>query len=346
MTTNPYPKIRFTFLAAALLVLTTVGCNCNKNSKIVDVSGIALELDFQRFDVDLMALDTTSLAASVATLHAQYPDFFPLYCQQMMGFGIPEKQDSMLLSNIAAFVQEPTVRALFDTVQKQYSDTRKLEQELTEALKHYKYYFPNAHVPKVVGFVSYFGWSTITYDTTVLGLGLDMHMGSDFEYPTNIPLYIQQALHPEYLLPQAVKVLAGMRYDFDNTEGTLLSKMVSNGKRLYFTDLLLPRTADYLKMDYLQEQIEWCKTNEPEIWKFFVDKELLYTTGALDHRKYLEQGPTTAGMPQDSPGNVGTWVGWQIVKAYMKQFPETTFDLLMALDAQTMLAMSKYKPKR
>lgn len=346
MTTHSSYLFRLAPIAAALFVITAIGCNCNKNRKIVDVSGVSVQLNFQRFDVDLMQLDTTQVAAALPALMQQYPDFFPLYCKEMMGFGNPATQDSMVVQNLTTYLKEPTVRALFDTVQQLYSDTKTLESDLEQAFKHYKYYFPDAEVPKVVTFISYFGWSTVTYDTTVLGIGLDMHLPLGFDYPPNIPMFIQQALTPDYLMPHVVKVLAGMRYNFDDNQGTLLSKMVNNGKRLYFADLLLPRTADYLKIDYLQEQVEWCKANEPEIWKFFVDRELLYTTATLEHRKYLEQGPTTAGMPADSPGNVGSWLGWQIVNTYMQKFPETTFDELMALDAQSMLALSKYKPKR
>lgn len=333
-------------IALGTVMLITIGCNCNKSRKIVDVSGIELELNYQRFDVDLMSLDTVDITSGIKKLTQQYPAFFPFYTGQLMGFGVPNANDSALATNLNLFLKEPTVRALFDTVQFYYQDNEQLQRELATALKHYKYHFPDAEVPKVVTFVSYFGYSTVTYDTTILALGLDMHLGADFTYPANIPLFVQQALRPEYLLPHAMKVLAGMRYDFDSEEGTLLSKMVNQGKRLYFTDLMLPRTAEYLKIDYLQEEIEWCKANEPEIWKFFIDRELLYTTGALDHRKYLEQGPSTAGMPADAPGNIGSWVGWQIVQAYMEQFPETTFDELMQIDAQTLLARSKYKPKR
>jgi hypothetical protein len=51
-------------------------------------------------------------------------------------------------------------------------------------------------------------------------------------------------------------------------------------------------------------------------------------------------------MPPESPGNIGTWVGHQIIKAYMKKHPEKTFvDVMqMTMDSQTFLRESGYKP--
>ena len=59
------------------------------------------------------------------------------------------------------------------------------------------------------------------------------------------------------------------------------------------------------------------------------------------------EGPSAAGMSDESPGEVGTWMGLQIVKSYMAQHPEVTLDKLIAMqiDEQKILQESKYKPK-
>jgi hypothetical protein len=28
-------------------------------------------------------------------------------------------------------------------------------------------------------------------------------------------------------------------------------------------------------------------------------------------------GPTSQGLPMEAPGNIGSWVGWQIIKKYV-----------------------------
>jgi hypothetical protein len=54
-----------------------------------------------------------------------------------------------------------------------------------------------------------------------------------------------------------------------------------------------------------------------------------------------------AGLSEESPGNIGTWVGWQIVKAYAAQHPDMTVEQIVndKKEPQQILQESKYKPK-
>ena len=62
---------------------------------------------------------------------------------------------------------------------------------------------------------------------------------------------------------------------------------------------------------------------------------------------YVNNGPTSTGMPPESPGNIGSWIGWQIIKKYMHQHPEKKLlDILNDKnDAQTFLRESGYRPR-
>jgi hypothetical protein len=52
-------------------------------------------------------------------------------------------------------------------------------------------------------------------------------------------------------------------------------------------------------------------------------------------------------MPPESPGRTANWIGWQIVKSYMRRNPANTLDdLILEKDAQAILDASKYKPRR
>jgi hypothetical protein len=49
----------------------------------------------------------------------------------------------------------------------------------------------------------------------------------------------------------------------------------------------------------------------------------------------------------EAPGEIGNWMGLQIVRAYMLRHPDTSLDQLLAMqDAQQLLEASRYKPKR
>ncbi len=76
-----------------------------------------------------------------------------------------------------------------------------------------------------------------------------------------------------------------------------------------------------------------------------IDNNLLYVKETPEIMKYMGESPFIQGFPEGSPGRVGHWVGWQIVKAYMEKNPSLTLtELMNEKDAQKILNDSKYKP--
>jgi hypothetical protein len=123
--------------------------------------------------------------------------------------------------------------------------------------------------------------------------------------------------------------------------------MIHNGKKLYILQSLMPATPDTVIMNYPAEKMKWVKDNERNIWIVFSTQNLLYESSLNKIQKLIGPSPDSPGMPHDAPGNTGSWLGWQIIKVYMKKFPETTLEQLLALDnAQEILEKSEYKPPR
>ena len=123
--------------------------------------------------------------------------------------------------------------------------------------------------------------------------------------------------------------------------------MVHEGKLLYYLDMVLPDAPDSTKIGYTQTQLNWCKQNEPEIWAFLTEKELLFSNQIREYNKLISEAPSVSGMPPETPGRIGIWVGWQIVRRYMQQNPKVSLDELMQIkDGQKILQGSRYKPKK
>jgi hypothetical protein len=126
---------------------------------------------------------------------------------------------------------------------------------------------------------------------------------------------------------------------------TLIEQMVEQGKRMYVLDLLLPETADTLKTGYTEKQLQGCYDNEPGIWNFFLQNNLLYITDPLQTRDYINDGPRTEALGPASPGNIGLFVGWQIVKKWMGSHENTTPEQLLQTPPKQIFEEAKYKPK-
>jgi hypothetical protein len=74
--------------------------------------------------------------------------------------------------------------------------------------------------------------------------------------------------------------------------------------------------------------------------------KVLYEPLGTRNMKIVTAGPSTDNVFQEAPGQVGNWIGWQIVRAYMKRYPNTDFAELNRLtDAQQFLEKAKYKPR-
>lgn len=337
------------FVWISLISILMISCSDDKRTP--DVSKIKVQLESRRLDRDLFALDTNRLADGLNGLQARYPDFLNFYLDTLMGFNIRgDFSDTAagVQQGLRVFLSHKDYRGLFDTVAAHFPDTRDIEQELTKGFRYMKYYFPDYRVPKLVYFTSGLNsYSAISYDD-IVGVGLDMYLGPHYPFYASVGIaaYLSQRLKPEYIPVDVFKVIYRDDHPFTMDDRNLLDMMIQRGKEQYFLEQVLPFTDDTLRLGYTARQLQWCRENEAQVYNFFVKDNLLYETRLQEVGRYVNDGPGTAKMPPESPGNIGAFVGLQIVRSYMKEHPDVTLpQLLRDQDAQRFLEGSKYKPR-
>ena len=115
---------------------------------------------------------------------------------------------------------------------------------------------------------------------------------------------------------------------------------------MYFLDCIFPDDPDYLKIGYLPDKIKWCKEHENAMWTYLIENKLLYSNDHMNIRRFIGPGPFTSSFTTESPGKAGVWIGWQIVRQYMKKNPQVTLPVLMKEnDSQKILSQSGYAPE-
>lgn len=326
---------------AALIVLN----GCNNDPLDVDTSGLNPEVVFKRLDQDMFALNPASGQTDTEQLKEKYGDFLTDYCQGVLRIGDPESAGFNYA--VAQFITDENMKTLYSDVQDKFEDSSEIESELTTAFSYYLYHFPDSTVPEVVFNISALNYAVVATPTT-LAIGLDMFLGADYAvYPlVGLPQYMIKNMKPQQVVPKAMRGWLQSMYETTSTRNNLLEHMVFEGKLLYCMDALLRETEDSVKIGYSPTEMDWCKTYEARIWAHLVDEELLYNAKYMDINKWINQAPFVSGIPKDSPGRLGQWVGWQIVRNYMKNNPELTIlELMENQDAQQILAQSKYKPR-
>ncbi|MGV3686142.1 MAG: gliding motility lipoprotein GldB [Daejeonella sp.] len=325
--------------------------SCN-NKKGPDVSQIKVEISVERFDRELNTVNTSNIKEKTDELRKKYTWFYDDYMEQMLGVGSPSSGPSYL-NSLAPVLQNPDYLELRSSAEKVFPDFGPHEQDLTEAFKHVRYYYPKQKIPRLITFISGFAVQT-PIGNDYIGIGLDMFLGKEGErfYPAlrqSIPQYIARRFTPENITPRVIEAFAREEmFPEDDKDRNLLSKMIYNGKILYMMDAFMPAAQDTLKIGYTGKQLTWCKENEGGIWAYFLESELLFESDYMKIQKYLTEAPFTPGLGDNSESapKLGVWTGWQIVRAYMDKNPDITLQqLILEKDAQKILTESKYKPK-
>jgi gliding motility-associated lipoprotein GldB len=327
------------------LLLTACG-----RSKKIDVSNIPIDVKIERFDHDFDGLRTKPMEQQAMFLFKKYGNFYRDYTEQILQAGsIADTGYFSVLRPV--FAGRPYLDVKHDVDSVYPGKLDKQEAELTDAFRRIKYYYPKKKMPKVYAYFSGFKAQTSVGDG-YFGIGLDLFLGANSRfYPALIevfPHYISRRFTPDNITPRVIEGMAreDMFPESDNDK-TLLSKMVYNGKILYFMDQILPDTPDSTKIGYTTQQLKWCTDFKSTIWAYMLEQNLLYETDYQKLQTYINEAPFTPTLGgHESAPKVGVWTGWQIVKEYMDKHPEVTLQQLMAnTDAQKILNDSKYRPK-
>jgi gliding motility-associated lipoprotein GldB len=323
--------------------------SCGGNKK-PDVSNINLEVKIERFDQEFDAMRTKPMAQQAIYLQNKYGVFYQDFIERILPVG--STRDTAYFKNLRSVFNNKAYNDLRHDVEATYPNMDKQEAELTEAFKYIKYYYPQKKTPKVYTYFSGFQAQTSIGDG-YFAIGLDLFLGANSRFYPSItsafPHYLSRHFTPENITPRVVEGIA--REDMfpeDDNEKSMLSKMIYNGKIMYFMDKILPDAGDTIKISYTTAQLKWCKVFESKIWAYFLDESLLYETDYPKIQKYLTVAPFTPGLGEknESAPKLAVWTGWQIVRAYMEKHPEVTLQQLMAdKDAQKILNQSKYRPK-
>ncbi len=326
-------------------------CLGDKDKNIPDVSEVQVAVKVNRFDQDLFKIDTNQVAIGIEKLEEKYPDFTDFYLTRALQIKKPWDTTGAYREYTKGFLTYPFVRDLHHKVDSVYDNFSSVSKELEKGLKFYKYYFPEKEIPEFYTFISEFSYGiAIPPRGNSIAIGLDLFLGEGYKPyaypPLSLPSYIIRT-HDKAHLPS--KVFRGMIEDIVGPikGNRFIDHIIQNGKKLYILDQLMPHETDSIKLGYTAKQTAWVDAFELDIWAHFLKEELMYSDDLQAYKSLISTAPKSAGLTEESPGEVGNWMGWQIVKSYMNRHPETTLQELVALDdMQEILSKSRYKPRR
>ncbi len=334
------------FIFFLLIILIISGC---KSRNIPDVSNIKIDLQLQHFEKDFFSIDTNQTDKSLEQLHQKYPGFLQDFLFNILALPAQPDSSAVAAQQVKAFIR--SYAPLKDSADKVFTNLNTTQEQVKRGLQFVKYYFPSYRLPtKMITFIGPINSYGNILTTDALAVGLQLYLGENYslyqseEGQEMYPAYISRRFDKEYIPVNCIKTIVDDIFPDNNAGTPLVEQMVQAGKRLYVLDQLMPETPDTLKTGYTQKQLEGCFANEATIWSFFVQNDLLYTTDPSVTKDYMNEAPLTQAFGKDSPGFIGQFTGWQIVKRWMKKNEKVSLEELLKTDPKAIFMQSKYKP--
>ncbi|GAA4893451.1 gliding motility lipoprotein GldB [Flaviramulus aquimarinus] len=296
----------------------------------IDIAKINTDIKVERFD-ELFAKVTPN---SLQELKMTYPFMFSEKLDD--SFWLAKKEDTLQVQ-------------LFHEVDKTFTDFEGIEFEIESLFNHLKYYFPEFNQPRVITTTNNVDYrNKVIVTDTIAVIALDTYLGSDHEFYRGIPKYLRAPLNKEQLVVDLAEAYA-KKYSYQTRNKTLLDEMIYFGKLLYFKDVIIPFKTEAERIGYTPAQLDWAKVNESYIWRFFVERELLFSTDSKLPSRFINPAPFSKfyleEIDADSPGRLGQYIGWQIVRAYMQQNDLTLKEMLIT-STEDIFNNSKFKPRK
>ena len=303
------------------------------------------EVEIVRFDKALLNVHEATVAQDIRVLYDEFPLFMPIFVEEILG--IPTTDTAYLEKAIPEFLNDTTYGFHQTNAREQevFADVSDLKKAFNMAFTRIHYLYPEMEIPTMYLFVSGFQMP-VYFEDELVGIGADLYLGSDYEYYNRVVYdYQKQTMRKECVPVDVVSAYLFRNLPYTSTKSRLLDQMLYRGKVMYLTAQIFDDLPGYEVMGWTKEQWEWCVQNEEAIWHLVMDKRDLFSTESLTLTGYLNDGPFTSEISQDSPGRLGIWLGWRIVESYMEHNETVSLQELMAEpDAQKILEESYYKP--
>ena len=312
------------------LILLVGLFSCDKKSE-TEAKIEKINADFELVRFDRKFAETTE--ENLPGLKEEYPFLFP-----------KQYPDSVWVNKLSDSIQQE----IETEVAKAFPEFSEETDELHSLFQHVKYYFPEFQVPDVITVTSEVDYKNKTiYTGDYLFVSLDTYLGQDHKFYIGIQEYLKKNFRKEQIVADASAEIAE-NYVPKPESRTFLSHMLYYGKILYLKDLFIPFKSDAEKIGYTQKELDWARANEDQIWRYFVENELIFDTDSQLYTRFLYPAPFSKFYLQldaESPARLGQFIGRNIIRSYMEK-NDVSIKKMLNTPAEEIFNKANYKPKK
>ena len=304
-----------------LIIFLTLSCN-NVNTPNVKV-------EIERFE-DIFF---NSNAKNLYEVKENFSFLFP-----------PQYNDQVWIDRLKDTIQNQ----LYNEVNSSFGDFSEQKYEIESFYSNYLDYDTEYKIPRLITLTTDVDYrKKIILTDSLLLIGLDNYLGANHFFYSSFPSYIKSSFNKENIVidiakEYAVSVVSKVKAD----NYTFIEKIINHGKILVFTSSMLKDIEDSKIIGYSNQDFSWALKNEKDIWANFIENEYLFSSDNNLDNRFINLAPFSKfylSIDNDSPSMIGKFIGWKIVKSFMK-VNSSNLNELIQYDPMYIYNNSKYKP--
>lgn len=338
-----------------LLLCIIVASSCSKRETQSDKTLFGDEktekeqINIHRFEQALFAPSKQTTEQHLLSIEK---DFKPMFAASL--------NNKQYMAVVKAFVEDEEMKKVYAIVKQHYPDMKFLEDALGQALPKIRKIRQDTCKTNIYTLIVGPAEYSFAYQNRILvypefsTISLDAYCIDSLSahpYYKTMPKYLQTCLTKDNIAPDYIRTylqeitFKDIPLQTQNPDATLLDCIIDDGKYSYAVAALLPEVSLNNILRYTKEQQKWVEENEYNIWSYIIQNQLLYNKDRTKYLSLIAEGPTTKGIT-GSPSRIGNYIGYCIVKAYMKENPITLDSLFRTSDSELILKSSGYKPQK
>ncbi len=326
------------FVLTHILFLGLLACQTDDCRSAPDASAIDVDVELVRWDEALFQAKGTQQMSQLLRAH-------PNFAQKYLHLS-DYPADSVLINQYTQLVSHPSADTLYQQTKAAFGDLSALRDSFQEAFRLVKYHYPEFTPPTI--YTTFTGLGTMGDDLFVsdsmIVISLEFFIGPEARYRPQTHDYLLNRYRPASIVPSCLLLLSNKYNATDQKDQSLLAEMVFYGKSYHFVQQMMPCLADSTLFGYQTDQMARVDDHQPLIWSHFVDNELLFKNDHTVKTRYLGDRPSTVEINSKIPGQIGRWLGHEIVAAYAETTGTSLTTLMKQTDAQAIFRESKYRP--
>lgn len=328
--------MKFGKIFISIVIFITVLQSCSSNPWEVDVSKISV--DFEIINVDSLYLHTDE--KKVKDLDAELASRIGEAYKMEVANNTFYRYDSSAAYMMLKFYEHEFTADLEKEKAAIASERIRQLSDFNLALRYLRYHFPEVKMPTQIVLMNNM-FSGVLLTEEQLFVGLERYLSGNNPVIESVPTdklhqWQKDAMNIDFLARDMILPWIQVQL-FKEKDEHLAYHIVQAGKVLTILQAVFPHRDPAFILRYSEEDWQWAEENEAPFWDYLVKEQLLFKNNMRDKANFLNEAPYTVGLPEKGPDRLGQYLGFKMVKSYMKQNKGLSLQELLQVDFNEIL---------